>query len=236
MTGAAAALADLGRTPLLVILDYDGTLAPISATPESAFPAAGAREALTALMAGPHRVCVVTGRPAEQVRALLQLDGLPVVGLHGLEWPGEPLPQPLADTVAALVPMLPEFAGRRVEDKGVLLAVHYRATPDEQVPEVEAAMRALPVPPGWTLLHGKRVFEFRPLGTDKGTASLRLARVAQGLHPVFIGDDQTDEDAFVALGTVGGVGIKVGEGPTQAAYRLPGPEDVIALLKGWAAD
>ncbi|PYE53124.1 trehalose-phosphatase [Deinococcus yavapaiensis] len=235
MTSGVEALAALARRPLLIVLDYDGTLAPIAPTPEEAVPEAGAREAVAALLAGGrHLLRVLSGRPSAQVRAFLGSPDLPIVGLHGLEWPGEALPREHTRTVAKLAAAVPDFPGRRLEDKGVTLAVHYRATPDDLAGDVQARLERLPVPEGWTLLRGKRVVEFRPSGANKGTAVMRLARDAPDHLPVYVGDDVTDEEAFEVLADVGGVTIKVGEGETRARHRVASPSDVVTLLRTWA--
>ena len=226
----------LGERALLVICDYDGTLAPIVSRPEDAVPQPGAREALTQWLAHPrHRAAIVTGRRAEQAAALLSLPGLPVIGLHGMEWPGEEIPPPDTGALRFLTGALPEVPGLRAEHKGWTLAVHYREVPGARQAEVEALLAALPLPPGWEVIAGKKVREFRPAGFGKGRAALRLARECPDLLPVFIGDDVTDEEGFVALRELGGVTVKVGEGETAAQFRVEGPAEVVALLRAWAA-
>ena len=225
----------LGARPLLVVLDYDGTLAPIVARPEDARPQPGAPEALARLVER-HAVAVLTGRRSQDVRAFLALPDLTVVGLHGMEWPGEQSVPADRATVEGIVASLPQFEGRRLEDKGATLAVHYRATPEELAPGVEAALAAVPVPPGWNVVAGKKVREFRPAGFGKGQALDRLARSHPRRHPVFVGDDVTDEEGFETIRRLGGVGIKVGDGATLAAHRVGSPADVVRLIEGWAGN
>jgi trehalose 6-phosphate phosphatase len=234
------ALLALAQRPLLVILDYDGTLAPIVARPEDAWPEPGAQAALLRLAAHPrHRAAIVTGRRTAQVHALLNvaqppLAGLPVVGLHGMEWPGEALTPPDADALSLITARLPTAPGLRLEDKGWTLAVHYRAVPAADQPGVEAALAALPLPPGWERMAGKKVREFRPAGFGKGRAVERLARAFPAHLPAFLGDDLTDEEGFEVLRARGGVTVKVGPGATVAEYRLDSPSEVVALLRHWA--
>ncbi|ADV68410.1 trehalose-phosphatase [Deinococcus maricopensis] len=227
-------LLTLGTRPLLVILDYDGTLAPIVARPEDAWPEPGAREALHALLnGGQHRAAIVTGRRAQQVHAFLNLPDLPVIGLHGMEWPGESLQPPDTAALDALRAQLPGTTGVRVEDKGWTLAVHYREVPEAQQANVERQLARLKLPDGWEMMTGKKVREFRPGGFGKGKAVRRLAQEAPSHLPVFIGDDVTDEEGFKALREMNGTTIKVGEGETKAAYRLSDPARVVALLAQW---
>lgn len=227
-------LLPLGERPLLVLCDYDGTLAPIVPRPEEAWPEPGAREALERLLAHPHhRAAVLTGRLAAQVHAFLNLPDLPVVGLHGMEWPGEEAEPPDTDAVRRITFQLPDVPGLRLEDKGWTLAVHYREVPEPLQAEVEARLAELALPPGWELMAGKKVREFRPGGFGKGRAVQRLARRFPAHLPVFLGDDVTDEEAFEVLREEG-VTIKVGDGPTLAEHRVEGPSQVVALLEWWA--
>ncbi|WP_051935484.1 trehalose-phosphatase [Deinococcus sp. YIM 77859] len=225
----------LRERSLLVLADYDGTLAPIVPRPEEAWPQPGAREALEALLTGGrHRVAIVTGRLAEQVHAFLGLPALPVVGLHGMEWPGEEMTPADPAALRALAAQLPAVPGLRAENKGWTLAVHSREVPEDRQPEVEAQLAAITLPPGWEAIAGKKVREFRPAGFGKGRAAERLAQRHPGLLPVFLGDDVTDEEGFVRLRALGGVTVKVGEGATAAEYRVAGPAEVVALLRAWA--
>lgn len=228
------ALLPLGDRALLVICDYDGTLAPIVARPEEARPQPGARAALARLLAHPrHQVAVVTGRRREQAQAFLELPDLPVVGLHGMEWPGEATTPPDAAALQALREQLPTAPGLRLEDKGWTLAVHYREVPEDRQPEVVTRLAAVTLPRGWEVIAGKKVYEFRPGGFGKGRAAQQLA-LTHPLHlPVFLGDDVTDEEGFVALRGQGGVTVKVGAGDTAAEYRVDSPAEVVALLQVW---
>jgi trehalose 6-phosphate phosphatase len=227
-------LADLGGRPLLIVCDYDGTLAPIVRRPEDAAPQPGARDALAALLAHPtHRVAALSGRRAHEVQALLNLPELMVIGLHGMEWPGEPLPAPDTETLRRLARQIPTVPGVRLEDKGWTLAVHFREVEPEAQADVEAALRLVDVPEGWEVVEGKKVREFRPGGFGKGRAVQRLAALFPQHLPVFFGDDVTDEEAFASLRKERGVTVKVGEGDTTAEHRVPDPGAVVSLLRQW---
>lgn len=227
-------LPPLGPRPLLIATDYDGTLAPIVGRPEEAWPQPGAREVLQKLLRSPlHEVWVVTGRRASQVHGFLGLRGLPVIGLHGLEWPGEPKPTPDRAAIQQILEQVPPFPGRRIEDKGWTVAIHYRQAPPELHPEIEAVLGHVALPYGWARLAGKFVHEFRPAGVSKGKALERLIALHPEHHPVFIGDDQTDEEGFAAVLEQGGTAIKVGAGHTLAPYRIADPAEVVRLLEGW---
>jgi len=77
---------------------------------------------------------------------------------------------------------------------------------------------------------GKKVLELKPKGVDKGQAVLRLLGRHPDHTPVYIGDDTTDEAAFLAL-RGRGLTFKVGEGPTAAQGRLKDVEEVLAYLQ-----
>jgi len=228
-------LTRLAERPLLILSDYDGTLAPITRRPQDAEPQPGVREALTRLMAHPaHEVAIVTGRRSVQVAGFLPIPDLPVVGLHGMEWPEQPLPRAdraALDTVARAVPEVP---GVVLEDKRWTLAVHVRNVAPDRQDEALHALDALPVPDGWERIRGKMVREFRPVGYGKGHAARTLMRQFPEHLPVFLGDDVTDEEAVHAVNDAGGVTVKVGEGDSAARYRLDDPADVAALLTVWA--
>lgn len=240
-------LARLGEQPLLVLSDYDGTLAPIALRPEDARPQEGAREALRSLLHHPrHAVAVVTGRSIEAAQTFLGVPDLPVVGLHGMEWPDQAPPQAdraaLQDIARQLRPLINregEFHrlhGLRLEDKRWTLALHYRNVALGEHGALEAHLEKVALPPNWEVVNGKLVREFRPAGFGKGRAARRLALNHPGKRPVFLGDDVTDEEAFLAVHDLGGVAVKVGEGPSVAHERVESPAEVVALLRLWARE
>jgi len=221
----------LGRRPLLIVSDYDGTLAPLTLPQAEALPLPELLLLLEALRDHPrHAFWILSGRRREELVGWLPA-GLSIIGLHGMEWPGEPLPQ--IDGVEDLKARIPPYPGRFLEDKGVALAAHYRQAPDYLVPQIEAMLLSLPVPAGWERLRGKRVVEFRPRGFGKGQALERLIQQDPNRYPVFLGDDVTDEEGFARVQALGGVGIKVGPGPTEALYRLENLEAVAELFRAW---
>jgi len=243
----------LARGTLLACFDYDGTLVPIAPMPEEAVADGATRGALRELAAAPGTsVAVVSGRPVAQLRALLDADGLWLVGLHGLELaaPGEELAR-TADVEALAAALSPlrtvaadiarRFPGVRVEDKGTSLALHTRQARREHARAAAEAFRAAArAVHGFHVLAGKEVLELRPDGVDKGVAVRRLQRHAGGETTLYVGDDTTDEDAFAALATGPGaaataITVRVAEGdpdaPTRAAFVLQRQDDVADLLR-----
>lgn len=222
----------------LLLLDYDGTLAPIVPDPASAYPHPQVPELLRQLIDRGIPLYVVTGRRVEDLARLLPVPRLPVVGVHGLEEGevGGPvrrhLPQGAAEALEAVRCRLPPIPGLRVEDKGLSLALHYRGLPDEEAAERALTRWASHLPEGLEALAGKKVLEVRPRGAGKGEAVRALAGRHPGRIPVYLGDDLTDEQAFLALGSRA-VTVKVGPGPTVARYRLPDVPAAVDYLKGY---
>lgn len=239
-------LPDQERPPVvaapLFILDYDGTLAEIVADPEAAYP----HEAVPALLgrlARAHPVALLTGRAVRTLERLLPAPGLEAFGVHGLErgrlggevrdLTGPAAARALAGVRARLPELVaaPELEGLLVEDKGNALALHYRRAPDRDAALARLRAWAEGRPAELTALWGKLVLELRPAGRGKGVAAAELAAEHPLLTPVVIGDDATDEEAFVALPH--GVTVKVGPGASAAAYRLPGVGAVVDYLRAY---
>jgi trehalose 6-phosphate phosphatase len=125
-----------------------------------------------------------------------------------------------------------------LEDKGVNLALHFRAAPQLRA-EVQDAARALAAGLGgeFEVQLGKMVVELRPSGKDKGVAIAEFLDEPpfKGRTPVFVGDDLTDEFGFALINRVGGHSVKVGEGESAARWRLPDSAAVRAWLAAFVA-
>ncbi len=231
----------------LVVLDFDGTLAPIVDHPDLAQPAPGALEVLDTL-AGQAPIAVVSGRPIADVRRRLGELTAAYAGGHGAELilaDGEPAPLVDPGAVAATLDraeeevraLVDDAAGWLVERKQASLAVHHRLAAEDSVlelsPRVQAVLEQLAAdPPGFDVLAGKAVVELRPVGADKGAALERIARTAPTRPPLVVGDDVTDEDAFEVARSRGGRAILVAteDRPTAATDRIADPDEVVRLL------
>jgi trehalose 6-phosphate phosphatase len=118
------------------------------------------------------------------------------------------------------------------------MALHYRRAPHLEG-EVRALLAALVEDSGgaFKLQPGKMVYEIKPAGRDKGAAIAEFMEEQpfHGRIPLFIGDDVTDEYGFAAVNRLGGITVKVGEGDTAAAWRVPDVEGARAWLEEYAA-
>ncbi|MGQ9508576.1 MAG: trehalose-phosphatase [Thermodesulfobacteriota bacterium] len=192
--------------------DYDGTLTPIVSQPEKANLSREQRTLLKALKNNPKcLLAIVSGRSLKDIMNKVGLEGIYYVGNHGLEifGPGGEVNylsngkfiQELKKIRYRLKRKFKGIEGLLFEDKGYILAIHYRNTDPEFVPSIlitlkqEVRNSSTPL----CLSFGKRVFEIRPnINVNKGTAVLELLnQIPQAsIFPLYMGDDQTDEDAF----------------------------------------
>jgi trehalose 6-phosphate phosphatase len=178
-----------------ILLDVDGTLAPIVSRPELAEVPEAARVELRRLVVRYALVACISGRTGRDAWRLVGVDGIAYVGVHGLE---------LAPDADAWRPALHSFAALEwpwLEDKGLTVAFHWREAPDEEAArtELEAiAVRARDS--GLETRWGRKVLELRPpVDADKGSAVRKLLGEHDLRRALYAGDDTTDLDAFRGL-------------------------------------
>ncbi len=206
----------LSGSPFIVMLDVDGTLAPIAPRPEDAGVPPETHRAVANLASRPEVfVALVSGRAAPDAKRMVGVSNVWVLGNHGAESitpSGEeqvdPLVAPYETVMAtartALGPLTASLPGVIVEDKRWTLSVHFRQADQELVPRLRSTVDAVAAQNGLRVHEGKMVFEVRPpVRVDKGTAVMgladRLGGLDEGASLLFIGDDRTDEDAFRLL-------------------------------------
>ncbi|MEM1384004.1 MAG: trehalose-phosphatase [Pseudomonadota bacterium] len=219
-----------------VFLDFDGTLVELGPDPDTVWLPEDLSPALSTLsQALGGAVAVISGR---DIRDLAQrVPGfLWRAGGHGLEIvpPGEePGPEPPPPPTAVLTPLRRalDHPGVRLELKGPVAALHFRAAPAAEAACLSAAEAA--AVDGYRVLPGKCVVEVKPAGADKGRALARMVEHLPfaGRRPVILGDDTTDEDAMEVAQSLGGIGVKVGEGNSVAHRRAPDP----VAVRNWLA-
>jgi trehalose 6-phosphate phosphatase len=207
-----------------LLLDFDGTLAEIVARPELARPVAGAREVLEHLTSSFALVAVITGRRAEDVAALLDVDGIVYEGLYGFQRDAPELAFALLPNVEAAAVIEPTAW---VEDKGASVAVHYRQAEDPDAARARLLGALAPVAgaAGFEIAEGKRVIELVPPGRPlKGAAVERLVGERALEAALVAGDDLADLDAFAAGDRL------AARGRTVAKVAVRGPETPAELL------
>ena len=213
--GLEALLAPLKRDPAhaAILLDVDGTLAPIVERPEDASVPEEARELLGRLAERYALVACVSGRPTLDARRVVGLDQLAYSGNHGYELlrPGEDEPRPdpsldghdrdAAEFVSGLDHSDLARAVIRVEDKGAIVALHWRGAGNEGEAEALASEIAADAEWGGLVPHrGRKVLEIRPnVAINKGIAVAALIPSQPVRAAMYAGDDRTDADAFAAL-------------------------------------
>ena len=232
----------------LLMLDYDGTLAPFRIERDEALPLPGMRELLERVCASPRtRVAIVSGRPVREVERLL--GPLPAMGVgeHGWESrdPSAVVQQPAVGKEVLSALDRAEGYGRSsgwtplLERKRSALVLHTRSLSREQAVALEEravnAWQPFAEPGAVSVDRIDGGVELRARSRDKGTVvNTLLASAPPGTLGVFLGDDVTDEDAFEAVRDRG-FGVRVGaeDRPTLAMGRLRGCEEVPAFLERW---
>jgi trehalose 6-phosphate phosphatase len=229
-------LAELAREPsrAAILLDIDGTLAPIVPDPAQSRVPAETRAELRRLAGRYALVGCLTGRTSDQARAIVGVDEIEYIGEHGLE---------LSPDAERWSPLLDRFAGGSslpVERKRFTVAFHYRTAPDEEAAVAEltqVAHRAADegLVPKW----GRKVLELRPpVDAHKGTAVVHMLERRGIDRALFAGDDLTDLDGFRAMDDLP-LGVKIAvsspEGPSALAEAadivVDGPPELLELLR-----
>jgi len=243
----------LARGPLLLCLDFDGTISEIVSHPADARPVDGVTEVLRALACHPAsvQVAIVSGRSISQVQAMLGIDrGILFSGTHGLEIVRadgvrhfakgvEHAERDLAKVRTWLREHAPAKDGFVIEDKQVAIAMHYRMVEPSIADERRQALRAFVESrtPALRIMEGSKVDELLPRGVGGKGRAIRMLLDDLGRPApwaIYFGDDTTDEDAFRELRD-DGVGVLVG--PSRASwarYRIDSPREVVRMLAGLA--
>jgi trehalose 6-phosphate phosphatase len=217
-----------------VLLDVDGTLAPIVARPELAAVPEETREQVRRLAGRYALVACISGRTGGEAARLVGVEGVVYVGVHGLE---------LAPEAERWRETLRPFAKQDwpwLEDKGLTVAFHWREAADDDearlsLEAVAEQARAAGLEAHW----GRKVLELRPpIEADKGTA-VRALLAERGLRrALYAGDDTTDLDAFRGLDGLElavRVAVASAEGPVElreaADLVVASPADLLELLR-----
>jgi trehalose-phosphatase len=229
----------LARVPtLLVASDYDGTIAPLVDDPMAAMANRDAVAAMRSLaeLANTH-VAAISGRSLRDLSTLSRFpEEIRLVGSHGSEFDLgfasqlSPVLVERRETLTAAVAELGAKYGALVESKPTGVTFHLRTL--DEASAVRARDELIRGPAGWDGVHtrtGHDVLEMSVVETNKGTALQILRSQVGATAVIFLGDDVTDEDAFVTLAGPD-VGVKVGDGQTAAAFRVKDTDMVAKVL------
>ena len=233
----------------LLLLDYDGTLAPFTPERDRAFPYPGIRALLTRLLAdGRNRVVVISGRAISDLIPLLGIDPLPEIwGSHGWEhrmadgtYRAPDFPDGLTELFEAEWQWMREHLPRpQRERKPASVAVHWRGVSDEARQRIRVAAEKR-----WAAFEDMDLLdlhafdgglELRAAGKTKGDAVHALLDDIPASTPVaYLGDDKTDEDAFAAL-EGRGLRVLVRRKPrtTHADIHIVPPAELLSFLTQW---
>lgn len=182
----------------------DGTISHLVERPDEARITPRSRELLQALQPHLALIAVISGRAARDVRRIVDLPGVEMIGNHGMEWwrDGQIViaPEALAYRPALLAAAetirAQHIPGLFIEDKGVSVSFHYRHTPDPAATADRLAALLPEIADGLSLFRGSMIFELRPpVGINKGTAFRQLVEQHELDAAVYLGDDTTDLDA-----------------------------------------
>jgi trehalose 6-phosphate phosphatase len=240
-----------------IFLDVDGTLAPIVGRAEDAHVPEKTSLMLGTLARRYGCVACISGRAATEARRLVGVGGITYAGSHGAELlePGSNKPSVLP-AFADWAPRVREFAAARdtgdlrllrvrMEDKGPIVALHWRGVPDEDAARTRLEGVAQEAEDEGLWIHwGRKVLEIRPpVEVNKGQAVTELVRRHDLRSALFAGDDATDLDAFDALDALPAavrVGVRSDEGPAAIVERadlaVDGTEGFAAVLAALAGE
>lgn len=223
-----------------LFLDFDGTLVPIAATPDSIVvppQLIPLLQDLQSLLGG--ALAIISGR---EIAALDQFTAplrIACAGAHGAQRRDalgrqfELRPGDVTAVTEVCRQLAAEHPALFVEPKQSGVALHYRCDPALE-PLCLRTMEALSANlPQWVLLRGKFVLEMLPMGASKGQAISAFMQEPPfaGRLPIFVGDDLSDESGFSAVQAQCGIAIKVGPGTTAARHRLESVQAVYEWLQ-----
>lgn len=236
---------------LWLFLDYDGTLADFAPTPDHIEPQKEIAELVSSLADLPSiRLAVVSGRRLSHVRQLLPLEGIILAGTYGIELQkpgGEQINrvdfENIRPTLEQIKPqwekLIADYEGFYLEDKEWSIAIHARFADDHDADRVLERARDIAEKAAWgeeyRILGGHKFLEIGPRLANKGdtVAYLLEEHPWEGSLPMFIGDDDKDEEAFAVIHERDGLAIVVSAEPrkTLADCRLRSPQEVLSWLE-----
>jgi trehalose 6-phosphate phosphatase len=237
----AEALAPVRSNPqqAAILLDIDGTLAPIVELAADAHVPERTRQLLIELARRYATVACVSGRRASEARAMVSIGTISYLGSHGVEllragWTESVLDPAVEDWVRRIHDFgretdTPDLRRRRVrlEDKGAIVAFHWRGAPDEEAARAAIdAIAAKAQEAGLRTHWGRKVLEVRPpVRIDKGAGIRSFLEGVDVDVALYVGDDTTDLDAFRALRELADEG-QISRAIRVGVHSPEGPEEI----------
>jgi len=221
-----------------LFLDFDGTLADLAPRPDAVHVDPGLPPTLERLhLSLGGALALVSGRAKDDLDPFLAPLQLPAAFEHGAvrRRANQTLlvaPTPLLDASLAMArALVDQHPGLIMEHKSHSVALHYRLAPHLEGLCRDRMAQAIAGDATLQLLQGKAVVEVKSVSVNKGQAIVDFLQEPPfvGRLPVFAGDDVTDEAGFQRVQQLGGIGIKVGEGPSSASHRVADPQ----ALRQW---
>jgi alpha,alpha-trehalase len=233
---------------LLLLLDYDGTLAPIASSPKLALLSDTMLEAIR-LLTHFAKVAIISGRDLGDIKTMINLDSIYYSGSHGFVIEGPNISRMEPESAIPFLPFIDKaeiiiknklsaVPGILIERKRFMIAVHYRNTEDKYILSIIELLQSITNNIKELIIsRGKKIFEIRPaLNWHKGMAvrwlEERLYGKDEQYYPIYIGDDLTDENAFKAVKGKGS-SILVGyhDAMSYADFHIDNTDQVLLFLK-----
>ncbi len=233
---------------IALFLDFDGTLVPIQKDPAQCFLLHETKKQLLLLTDSKHcYITILSGRSLSDIKKRVGIKKIYYGGNHGLNISGSgmrythPEAQKAKSIINAIERRLKKeiakIKGVWLENKKYSLSLHFRSVTATDIPLIKKIFRntvdEFLKKNLLSVIKGKKVLELVPaVSWDKGKAVfLILQRLKHKCLPIYIGDDQTDENAFRALNKKG-ITIRVGKSAKTAAdYYLKNQREVSEFLK-----
>jgi trehalose 6-phosphate phosphatase len=232
----------------VLLLDYDGTLAPFTPDRTRAFPYREVPALVSKIMSNRTRVVLVSGRSARELLLLMRINPQPEIwGSHGMErlYPDgayevqelDPAHKKALESAARA--LIESGLNQNLEQKPASIAVHWRGLSEQSRERIDAKVRSVCLPiaqnAGLHLAPFDGGLELHAPGKNKGDAVQTILREAgDGAAAAYLGDDQTDENAFSAIKGKGLSGLVRSEPrPTIADICLRPPEELLEFLQDW---
>ena len=239
----------------ILLFDFDGVLSAIAPTPDDAFISKEV-SALLLECASRFPVAIITGRTMADIKKKINEKNIFYIATHGLEWEedgqnhAKEIPKETLEAIGIakekIKPLLARYPSMIMEDKASTFTAHYRTLSPELVEsfiqEVNSILRPIAEEYKLRLDHSTKAFELRPeINWDKGDSALFAEqhlnqKISKKFVPIYLGDSDTDEDAFKAL-EKNGIGIRVNskenEHKKSAAKWFMKDQSEITLFLKW---